>query len=213
MRILRETIYDYKEMGFNAVILFIGPLVYLAAFVIAVVSFKSGISDAMLNIFEIVMPLIGGYGAVMLMQELLDTEGGEILFTYHHTSLYWGVIRQFRFYVIYQAINALVIVAMSAIDELDFGKVFLLNTAQCFAVMGMAFLGVAVTKKVAIGTVVVIAFTGIQITLGQEFPVFNLIYIFCGSAGSQLSLSNAVFNSIILGLFGYGFGQTWIKPK
>ena len=213
MRILRETIYDYKAMGLHAVIIFIGPFVYLAAFVIAVLISQTGMQAVMLNIFEIVIPMVGGYGAVMLMQELLDVDGGEILLTYHHNTIYWGIIRQLKFYVIYQMVGALVIFLMSVVSSLDFESVFLLNASQCFAVMGIAFLGVAATRKVAIGLVVLIAFVGIQITLGQEFPVFNLIYLFTGAADSRLGLSNIVFNSTISGLFGYSLGQTWIKPK
>lgn len=213
-RIFREVVYDLKEPGVH---IWMIPLVALAFIVMTIIVQNAldaaGRTNALtLPLLEILIPSLGGYGSLMLMQGLLDTEGGDLAFTYPRTNLYWGLIRQFRFFVLYAILTAAVCVSIASIMRTDFAPVFYITLAQSFAVMAVSFLGVTSSKRVSIGLIVLVAFVGIQITLGREFEILNRIYLITGMAPSGEQLSSVAGNSIVIGAFGWGLGQIWLHP-
>lgn len=213
-RFFRELKFDLCEPGIHM------WLIPLFAFIFVIMTYIVQHNlDAMgqynlitLPLFEILIPSLGGYGSIMLMQGLLDTEGGDIYFTYPRTYLYWGLLRQFRFLILYALLIAAVCISIASIMGIDFAQIFYLAVAQSFAVMAVSFLGVTFTKKVSIGLICLMAFVGIQITLGKEFGVFNLIYIMTGLVPSHEQLMGILFNSLVIGIFGWGIGQVWLRP-
>jgi hypothetical protein len=213
-RMLREAAYDLKEPGIHIWIIPVISFVFLLFTFYVQQSLDIAGRQNVLTIplLEVLMPSIGGYGALMLMQGLLDTEGGELGFTYSRTNLYWGLIRQFRFFVIFGLLIALVCGAVAVIMRTEFVPIFLLILIQSFAVMAVSFLGITLGKKVSIGLIVLVTFVGIQLTLGWEFEVFNRIYLLEGSLPSAEKLSRVGFNSLVIGIFGWGIGQVWLHP-
>jgi len=213
-RVVREIAHDLKEPGIH---MWIIPLVAFAFLVMTFFVQKSvdmaGKQNMLtLPLLEILIPSLGGYGALMLMQGLLDTEGGELAFTYPRTYLYWGLIRQLRFFVLYALLIAIVCESVAGIMRIDFSPIFYLTLAQSFAVMAVSFFGVTLGKKVSIGLIVLVAFVGIQITIGQEFQILNWIYVIDGTMPSYEQLNSPVFNSFFIGVFGWGIGQVWLRP-
>ncbi|MDW7657161.1 MAG: hypothetical protein SCM11_08305 [Bacillota bacterium] len=215
-RVTRELVHDLKEMGIH---LWMIPLVALA-FIVMTYIVQAGLDAAgkqniiTLPMLEALIPSLGGYGALMLMQGLLDTEGGELVFTYPRTRLYWGLIRQFRFFILYAFLIAAVCICVTSIMRIDFAPTFYLTLAQSFAVMAVSFLGITAANRVSIGLVALVAFVGIQIMIGREFEILNWIYTVSGGIGGPSVKSNAmlIFNAIIIGIFGWGLGQVWLRP-
>ncbi|MEA4831219.1 MAG: hypothetical protein VB118_01215 [Oscillospiraceae bacterium] len=209
-RIYRETAYDLKEPGVH---IWIIPLTALAFIVLTYFLQKNMNIDVLtLSLLEVLIPSLGGYGTIMLMQGLLDTEGGELGFAYPRSYLYWGLIRQFRFFILHSILTAAVCEALALILHVDFLSLFYLTVIQSFAVMAVSFLGVIAGKKVSIGLIVLIAFIGIQLTLGREYNIFNRIYIINGAIPSHEQLNSVLYNSLFIGVFGWGIGQVWLRP-
>jgi hypothetical protein len=210
-RVFREVVYDLKEAGIH---IWMIPLISLAFIIMTYFVQKSldiaGEQNMMtLPMLEALIPSLGGYGALMLMQGLLDTEGGDLAFTYPRTRLYWGLIRQLRFFVLYVLLVAVVCKSVTGIMQIDFTATFSLTVAQSFAVMAISFLGVTLGKRVSIGLIVMVAFVGIQIMIGREYEFLNWIYII---DGSREQFSSPEFNSLLIGIFGWGIGQVWVRP-
>ncbi len=213
-RFFREIAFDIKEPGIHMWVIPIAAIVFLViAFLTQQYSDATGHSNQLtLPLLEILIPSLGGYGALMLMQGLLDTEGGELSFTYQRTYLYWGLIRQLRFFSLFVLFIAAVCGALAVMIHTDFIAIFLLTSVQSFAVMAVSFLGVTAGKKVSVGFIVLVAFVGIQITLGREYQIFNWIYAINGDAPSYEQLGGIAFRAIPIGIFGWGIGQVWLRP-
>lgn len=212
-RILREIIYDLREPGIHISMI---PIVALLFMAISFLVEKSTAASGNMNIItlaslEILIPSLGGYGAMMLMQGILDAEGGELAFTYRRKKLYWGMIRQSRFFILYSIIVAIVCFAIAHIMNISFSSIFPITLAQCFAVMAVAFSAITLSRKVESGLIILVAFVGIQLTLGREYPVLNFIYVLSGAVPSPGEINNIVYNGLVIGAFGYGLGQMWLR--
>lgn len=206
-RILRELRHDLKEPGLNILAL---PVVSLLFLLLTCAVQNQTVTLAML---EVLIPFLGGYASLMLMQGLLDTEGCDTLFSYPRSNLYWGLIRQLRLFVV-QAVHTVIVCLAVAIivPQASFPELFLLTLAQSFAVMAAAFCGVAVTRSVGMGLVILLAFIGIQITLGREYAVFNWLYVLTGHIPDNGILSAICARSILIGAAGGFVGQLRVRP-
>lgn len=214
-RFFRELAYDLLEPGIHIRII---PCV---AFVFVLLSFfvqrnlntTGRLNTVTLRLLEMVIPFLGGYGTIMLMQGILDTEGGEIVFTYNRTNLYWGLFREMRFLAVFIMLVTGVCEAIAAIMKIDVMAFLPLTIFQCFAVMGISFLGVAASRQTAVGLIVLVGFVGIQLTLGKEYNVLNFIYLLDGYVPDEVQASHLIFQSLIFGCFGWGLGQVWLRPS
>lgn len=206
-RILRELRHDLKEPGLNILAL---PMVSLLFLLLTCAVQNQTVTLAML---EVLIPFLGGYASLMLMQGLLDTEGCDTLFSYPRSNLYWGLIRQLRLFVVQAVHTAIVCLAVAVIvPQASFPELFLLTLAQSFAVMAAAFCGVAVTRSVGMGLVILLAFIGIQITLGREYGFFNWLYVLTGHIPDNGTLSAICARSILIGAAGGFVGQLRVRP-
>ena len=128
----KELLFDLREPGINIWIL---PIIS-AVFVVGtcLLQVELGNNNTMtLAMLEIVIPFMGGYASIMIMQGLLDTEGCEILFTYPRSYLYWGILRESRLFVV-QAIHVAIISrCLSEIMQISFWEIFALTLFQSFA--------------------------------------------------------------------------------
>lgn len=210
-RILRELRHDLKEPGLNILVL---PAVSLLFLLLAVVRERLGAGGTVtLAMLEVLIPFLGGYASLMLMQGVLDTEGGGILFSYPRSNLYWGLIRQLRLFAVQAVHTAIVCLAVAAIvPKASFSELFLLTLAQSFAVMAAAFCSVAATRSVGMGLVILLAFIGIQITLGREYGIFNWLYVLTGNMPDNGTLSAICARSVLIGAAGGFVGQLWVRP-
>lgn len=213
-RVVRELIHDLKEAGIHVWII---PLVAVAFLLMTYFVQKSLDSIGRQNtltlpMLEALIPSLGGYGALVLMQGLLDTEGGELAFTYPRKRLYWGLIRQFRFFILYALLIAIVCKSVTSMMRIDFGLIFYLTLAQSFAVMAVSFLGITLAKKVGIGLIVLVAFVGVQIMIGRDWGFLNWIYVIAETGPSQAQLGTILYHSLVIGIFGWGLGQVWLRP-
>ena len=210
-RIARELWYDLREPGINIWMLpaISAAFVLLSWYTQRLLGDNNTVTPAML---ETLIPFLGGYGSLMLMQGLLDTEGGEIQFSYPRSNLYWGLIRQFRFFLVYAALTAAVCGGVAAIMDASFGPLFLLTLFQSFALMAVAFLGISLSRSVSAGLITLLAFVGVQVTLGREFGVFNWLYLLDGRLPSADEISGICARSCVIGVFGWGVGQLQIRP-
>lgn len=207
----KELLFDLREPGINILIL---PIIS-AVFVVGTCLLQAelGNNNTMtLAMLEIVIPFMGGYASIMIMQGLLDTEGCEILFTYPRSYLYWGILRESRLFVV-QAIHVAIISrCLSEIMQISFWEIFALTLFQSFAVMGISFFGVSISRKVSIGLIVLIAFVGIQITIGRELNLLNWIFVLSGRIPSYAVMTGICVRSVCIGAFGWIVGQMWIHP-
>lgn len=215
-RIFREWAYDLKEPGIH---LWMIPLVSLAFVVMTFFVQKSLDISGKTNFLTLPMvqaliPSLGGYGALMLMQGLFDTEGGELAFVYPRTRLYWGLIRQLRFFILYALWVFLICKLVSDITRDPANSPFALILTQCFAVMGAAFLGTTASKKVGIGMVVLVAFVGIQFVMGQFNGSLNWIYDMgqVSMLPESMQTASPALNALLIGAFSWGLGQVWLRP-
>lgn len=215
MRAFRELFYDLKEMGINFAVVMSGCAVSL--FLLILLYYTIGTSERLnitaLPLIQLLIPASGGYGAVILMQGILDTDGGEIYFTYPHPYIYWGVLRQLRFLIFFSIIVFLFTLPMSYFMCIEIQNLPIMILPQSVAVMAVSFLGIAISRKVSIGLIFLLAFVGIQITLGQEYEAFNLIFVPFGSSLESADYGKIIINSIAIGILGFGVGQTFIKPR
>lgn len=210
-RFIREFIYDLKEPG---ICIWMIPILVIAFIFLSYFWHSElGLNDTLtLALLELLLPFMGGYASIMLMQGLLDTDGCEILFSYPRSNLYWGLLREIRFFCFFFPLVALAsFLTANTMEAPSFG-LFFLTLIQCFAVMGIAFGGIALTRRVSAGLIILIAFVGIQITLGREFSVFNLIYVLNGRYPSSSQIVRIGIRGLLVGIFGYGIGQVWIRP-
>lgn len=210
-RWLRELFFDLREPGIN---IWIIPIVSVC-FVICSLLLQShlGVNNTVtLSVMEIMIPFMGGYASIMIMQGLLDTEGCEILYTYNRSYLYWGILRQIRLFSVQIVHIILVCGSIAVIMEESFVPLLVLTVVQSFAVMSVSFFGMALTKKVSVALIILIAFVGVQITLGREISFINLIFILTGSVPDDSMLMGVCVRSIFIGIFGGAIGQLWIRP-
>lgn len=214
-KFLRELSYDLREPGIHIwMIPWVAALFLAVSYLVQKTLDVSGHTNTItLSSMEIIIPAIGGYGAMMLMQGLLDVEGGEIAFTYRRSNLYWGLLRQLRFFSLFAVMTAVVCVTVSKIMRISFSSVFPITIAQCFAVMGISFLGITMSRQTSIGLIVLVAFVGVQLTLGREFPMFNFIYRFEGTVPTVEETGYIIYRCLIIGIFAWGVGQVWVRPK
>lgn len=207
----KELLFDLREPGINIWILPIISVIFVAGS--SLLQMVLGNNNTMtLAALEICIPAMGGYASVMIMQGLLDTDGGEILYTYPRSYLYWGILRQSRLFVVQTVHVAVVCGCLSQIMQISFLEVFGLTLFQSFAVMAVSFFGVSASRKVSIGLIALIAFVGIQITLGRELNLLNWIFVLSGRMPSQAILAGICVKSICIGIFGWSVGQMWIHP-
>lgn len=205
-RIARELWYDLREPGINIWMLpaLSAAFVLLSWYMQRLLGDNNTVTPAML---EMLIPFLGGYGSLMLMQGLLDTEGCEIRFTYPRSNLYWGLIRQLRFFMVYALLIAAVCGGIAIIMDASFWALFLLTLFQSFALMAVAFLGISLSRSVSVGLITLLAFVGIQITLGQEFSVFNWLYFLDGRLPALQEIPGNCMRSLFIGVFGWGVTQ------
>ena len=215
-KIFREIKYDLKEMGLNLV----SVIAILASLVFLSVILKNKITNqyymiAIINsLYEFIIPTLGGYCSVILMQGLYDSEGGDLLFTYSRSYFYWGILRQLRFFIIYIILIVAVFYSTSIfISEMQSGLLVLL-ILQSFAVMGFSFMGTTISKKVSVGLIFLVIFVGIQIMVGREFVFLNWIYKLEGNIRpSRFNDGALTINSAIIGSISFLLGNIWIKKK
>jgi len=213
-RIFEELKHDLREMGANTLLVFGGCLVVvlLLHFLTAYIR-KAGMTDSVsFQLVQLIIPFLGGYGSVMLMQSIMDTEGCEICFSYARSNLYWGIVRQIRFFIVYIFAVIIVCLLLSHDMDVEFVPFLRLLSAQCFALMSVGFVGICVSRKVSVGIVILIAIVSIQVTLGREYDIFNRLYLFTDTLVSESDLVLPVRDSIIIGVFCWPLGQTWVKP-
>lgn len=214
-RFFRELSYDIREPGIHIRMIPAVMALFLALsyWVQSILDASGRMNLLTLSSLEIVIPSLGGYGAIMLMQGLLDTEGGEIAFTYRRTSLYWGLIRQLRFFILFSILVSAVCAAVSSVMRISFLSIFPMTLAQCFAVMGVSFLGITTSRQTSIGLIILVAFVGIQLTLGREFPLFNFIFNFEGTVPDPEQAGYIIYHCMMIGGFAWGIGQMWVHPR
>lgn len=212
----REIKYDLKEMGLNlvSVIAILVSLVFLSVVLKNKIINQYYMITIINSLYEFLIPTLGGYCSVILMQGLYDSEGGDLLFTYSKSYFYWGIIRQLRFFIIYIILIVAVFFSTSIfISEMQSGVLVLL-IFQSFAVMGFSFLGTTLSKKVSVGLIFLVVFVGVQLMIGREFAVFNWIYKLDGNIRpSRFDVGALIFNSIIIGSISFLLGNIWIKKK
>lgn len=210
-RWMKELLFDLREPGVNIWILPILSAIFVAAS--WPLQAELGNNNTMtLATLEIAIPFMGGYASIMLMQGVLDTEGCEILYTYPRSYLYWGIFRQVRLFLIHTIHVAVVCGCVSKIMTLSFAEIAVLTIFQSFAVMGISFVGVSISKKVSIGLIVLIAFVGVQITLGREINALNWIFVLTGGIPDSVGLIGICVKATCIGAFGWTIGQMWIHP-
>jgi len=214
-RVIKEIYFDLKNMGWHfAGILSICLFVIVGSIILKCrIIYPDQYIITVLPLVQILISAAAGYGSVMLMQSLLDTEGGEMCFTFPRSNLYWGIVRQIRYFVIILPVIICVCIPISLFMKIKFGILLAIITFQSVAVMAVSFIGVSISRKVSIGLVFLIAFIGIQITLGQEYEVFNFIYIPFGKTVETFGTSKIIFNAIIISIVGFIWGQTFIHPE
>lgn len=213
-RVIREATHDLREAGIHIgmIPLFAFAFLVITYFVQKNLDIAEKQNVLTLPMLEALMPSLGGYGTIMLMQGVLDTEGSELVFTYPRTRLYWGLIRQFRFFILYALLIAVVCKSVTGMMRIDFAPIFTLTLAQSFTVMAVSFLGVTLAKKVSIGLIILVAFVGVQIMIGRDWGFLNWIYVIAETGPSQAQLDAILYNSLCIGIFGWGLGQVWLRP-
>jgi membrane protein YdbS with pleckstrin-like domain len=122
------------------------------------------------------------------------------------------LIRQFRFFILYALLIAIVCKSVASMMRIDFSIIFYLTLAQSFAVMAVSFLGITLAKKVSIGLIVLVAFVGVQIMIGRDWGFLNWIYVIAETGPSQAQLGTILYHSLVIGIFGWGLGQVWLRP-
>lgn len=210
-RCFKELFLDLKEPGIN---IWMIPFVSIGFVVCSYYlqnEFKEN-NTVTLALLEVLIPFLGGYASIMIMQSVLDTEGCEILFSYPRSALYWGIIRQLRLFVIYSLFSSLICKCIAAIMCIPFFSLCVLTLAQSFTVMAIGFLGVCASRKVSIGLITLIAFVGIQIMLGREIAPLNWIYVLSGRFPENSAIVSICIRSVLIGIFGWITGQLWIHP-
>ncbi len=210
-RYFRELALDLTEPGVN-----IGMIPFVA-FCFLIFSYylqnKLATNNTItLSLLEVLVPFLGGYASIMIMQSVVDTEGCEILFTYPRSLLYWGIIRQLRLYIIFSFLIALICMLIAKMMCLSFLPLYVLTLAQSFSVMSTGFLGVSMSKKVSIGLVALIAFVGIQILLGREMAFLNWIFVLSGKLPDHGMITGICIRSLLIGCFCWIAGQLWVHP-
>ena len=103
-RLIREFLHDLREIKLHLLsVIGIALLFVVVSFFVQRNLDQQGLPNLItLPALEALIPSMGAYGALMLMHSTLDTEGCELVFTYARVPMYRGLIRQFRFYLLYQ---------------------------------------------------------------------------------------------------------------
>lgn len=210
-RWIKELFFDLQEPGINIwSIPIISMFFVLGSYLLQGMLGNS--NTVTLSVLELLIPFMGGYASIMIMQGLLDTEGCEILYTYDRSYMYWGVYRQFRLFAVQVVHTALVCISIAAIMRVSFLPLLCLTLVQSFAVMAISFLGVSISRRVSVGLIILISFVGVQITLGREISFLNWLFVLSGRLPEYEILVGIYFRSIIISIFGWIIGQVWIHP-
>ncbi len=215
-RIYRETVYDLKEPGIHILLLPLAGLAFVVmTFFVQRTLLSSGRSNEItLPMLGALLPSLGGYGSLMLMQGLFAKAGGELAFSYPRTRLYWGLIRQLRFFLLYGCWVTVTCFLICLIMRIPLTKTLFLTLSQCFAVMGVAFLACTASKKAAVGLIVMIAFVGIQLVLGPYLVKLNWIYDLGRASILPAGLQPAALeiNALAIGCLSWFLGLIYLGP-
>jgi len=214
-RFFRELLYDIREMGIHFWAAVSGCLIIVPVLLLLriYIGSQEQLLVTMLPVMQLLISLSYGYIAVLIMQGLLDTEGGELGFSFSRSYLYWGIIRELRITAVMLIVTVAVCIPCSLYMAINCIHLAAMLSLQGIAAQGVAFLGVAVSRKVSVGLIILIAFIGIQATLGQEYEIFNLIYLPFQLFPDDMHINRIIFNSAVTGICGLGLGQTWIRPR
>lgn len=209
-RLYKELLLDLKEPGLNISLLpVISVLFVVGAFL---VHRQLGDNDTLtLAAFEVLYPFLGGYAAIMIMQSILDTEGCEILFTYPRSNAYWGIFREVRLYILFALFTIPICMAVASVMEISFLSLYFLTLSQSATTMAIGFFGISMSRKVSIGLIVLIAFIGIQLTLGREISFLNWIFALSGRFPEQRIQIGIYVRSLLISCVGVALGQMWVR--
>lgn len=206
----RELLYDLRETGFNAFGL---PLILVLYICSAFFIHRSlaGNDYITLALLELIVPFSCGYVAIMLMQGIYDTDGCEIVFSYPRSTFYWGVYRQLRFFLAFSIIIVLVCCCISKIMCVSFCYIAILTLLQSIAVVAISFLGITLAKSAGVGIVILLSFVGIQITLGREFQIFNLLFVLDGEVPTKNQIITIGIRSIVMTAISFPLAYLWTE--
>ena len=90
-------------------------------------------------------------------------------------------------------------------------EILLVTLLQSFAVMAVAFCGVAATRSVSMGLIILLAFIGVQITLGREFEIFNWLYTLSGHMPTLEEMVGIALRALPTGFICGFLGHLWVR--
>ncbi|SDX11048.1 hypothetical protein SAMN05444487_11079 [Marininema mesophilum] len=165
--------YDWRSMGVFAYV----PL-GISIFVFLILLLMGSDLSRVIQFSEMSLPLFASWWSILLMQEFLEQEGNETLFSYPLSRYKMGILRVFLFWGLYILVIAWVIGAKQWVDSPAphfFSSLFLqLGYESLFYAM-VGFLLIVLTKNTVWAMGIMFVYTSTQfLTHGNLIPWLNI---------------------------------------
>ncbi|TCS96882.1 hypothetical protein [Hazenella coriacea] len=202
---VRRMSFDWKAMGAAAYVPVVTLLGLIAFFFI---SPYRGETVSAITFVEILVPIQMSWWSIFLLQEYLQEEGGETLFSYPMSRMKIGFLRIFTFWILFMLMLTLFLGGMSYIyGENYFLSMFVQISYQSFFYTWFAFLVMVFLKNTTWAIGIVFAYATTQILTNGNLISFINVYEFNMKLIPVNQLVDPAIHAILLGVVCLIFAQ------
>lgn len=169
--------FDIKSMGIVFIFpffIFIMDFLYCASYIGSVgLNFQS-----IMLCFEVTIPCLAAWWTIFSLQDCLEQDGRETVFTYAISRYKLGILRTFLFFIIYIiSIGIFIFLFTLYLKEPIFLSVFLQLVIESFFFYSFGFLIMTLIKKAEWSIFIILAYVTTQVmSSGKVFKFINVYY-------------------------------------
>lgn len=199
--------FEWNAMGVNSYIPFI--VMFL---LFGYAKYKGEALSETIPVFELIIPIFSAWWSIFSLQNVLEEEGSETIFSYPIERWKLGIFRVIIFFVLYISIMSLFLwlIDQWVIGDLFFPLLIQLGT-QSFFFTGFGFLAMVLTKNTGWSqTILVIYFSTQLFTRGSLFPTTN-VFLFNEKLLPIGELLRVSLSTIIMGIILWSLAQYYFS--
>lgn len=209
---IMKFMFDVRAMGF----LFYIPLIAVVFLMIYIFAEYRHINTFVKNVIptlEFSIPTVAAWWSSILFYNMLEEDGGEILFTYPQKRLSIGTLRVVTFLLLYSIlIIVCVIIIQLKVDERIFVSLVIQFFSQSYFFSGLGFVSMIITKNVLWSFSIPLMYTFLQIFY-KELQIFSVsnIFFFNENVLSLSQMSPKLVLIMVVGTIFFILGQIMIN--
>ncbi|NMM54837.1 hypothetical protein [Paenibacillus aquistagni] len=174
MRELKGLYFNWRMMGLNAYMPLITSMILL---LIAWIN-KSEVKDTF-PALEMIFPLMSAWWTIFVLEDMLSSEGREILLTYPVKRWQSGLMRVLLFYCLYMVLMIIMLLIMNSWMQLStvFSLAILFGSQSLFYT-SLAFLGLTITHNTGWTLVILTAYLSVSLLSSSISNSFSFLDVY-----------------------------------